>query len=118
MAHDKKNVKEYIDDSPDFAKPILRKLRKTIRKAAPNADETLKWNNPFYGLKRFGLGVSNAHKSVRLSFFGNQNISDPKQMLRKDSHGHKCLLFRKPSDVDEKTVTNYIKKALKDQSKQ
>ena len=41
-------VPAYIDAAPAAARPHLRKLRALLRKAAPKATETIKWNAPFY----------------------------------------------------------------------
>jgi len=44
-------VDEYIEKSPDFAKPILEYLRKTIHEACPDAEEALKWKFPAFMYK-------------------------------------------------------------------
>jgi len=108
-------VDKYINESPDFAKPILKSLRNIIKKASPNVQETIKWNHPFYGLKELGLSFSKAHENVKLTFFDSSMINDKKQVL-KDKHGNKkSMLFKKPSEIDEKTVTSYIKMALENE---
>jgi len=43
-------VDAYIAKSPAFAQPILTEVRARIRKACPPAEETIKWNVPFYVL--------------------------------------------------------------------
>lgn len=39
-------VSEYINAAPKEARAKLRQMRATIRKAAPGADESLKWSMP------------------------------------------------------------------------
>jgi len=41
-------VDEYIAKAPPFAQPILEEARSRIGKACPNAEETIKWNVPFF----------------------------------------------------------------------
>jgi hypothetical protein len=41
-------VDQYIAKAPPFAQPILTELRKRIQKACPGAEETIKWNVPFF----------------------------------------------------------------------
>jgi hypothetical protein len=43
-------VDQYIAKAPDFASPILTEVRARVRRACPQASETIKWNVPFYVL--------------------------------------------------------------------
>jgi uncharacterized protein YdhG (YjbR/CyaY superfamily) len=45
-------VAEYIQAAPKEAQQKLRELRAILRKAAPNATETLKWGSPVFEEKR------------------------------------------------------------------
>ncbi|WP_228460402.1 DUF1801 domain-containing protein [Chryseobacterium gallinarum] len=44
-------VDEYIEKSPDFAKPILTYLREMIHEVCPDAEETIKWKFPTFMYK-------------------------------------------------------------------
>lgn len=46
-----KNIDEYIAGFPDNVQKILEKIRMTIRKAAPDAEETIKYQIPTFTLK-------------------------------------------------------------------
>jgi len=46
-----KNIDEYIADFPHDVQEILEKIRMTIRKAAPDAGETIKYGIPTFTLK-------------------------------------------------------------------
>ncbi|MGH9391961.1 MAG: DUF1801 domain-containing protein, partial [Vicinamibacteria bacterium] len=41
-------VDAYIENSADFAKPILRHLRKIVHDACPDVEETMKWRVPHF----------------------------------------------------------------------
>lgn len=43
-------VDAYIAKAPEFARPILTEVRKRVKQAVPDAEETIKWNVPFYEL--------------------------------------------------------------------
>jgi uncharacterized protein YdhG (YjbR/CyaY superfamily) len=45
-----RNVDEYIAAFPDEVQEILQKIRETIRKAAPGAEETIAYGMPAYTL--------------------------------------------------------------------
>lgn len=46
-----KNIDEYIEGFPRDVHEILEKIRVTIRKAAPEAEETIKYGMPTFTLK-------------------------------------------------------------------
>jgi uncharacterized protein YdhG (YjbR/CyaY superfamily) len=45
------NIDEYIADFPPDIQAILQKIRTTIRKAAPQAEETIKYQMPTFTLQ-------------------------------------------------------------------
>ena len=46
-----KNIDEYIAGFPNDVQEILQKIRMTIREAAPDAEETIKYRMPTFTLK-------------------------------------------------------------------
>jgi uncharacterized protein YdhG (YjbR/CyaY superfamily) len=46
-----KDIDEYIAGFPNDVQKILQKIRMTIRKAAPDAEETIKYQMPTFTLK-------------------------------------------------------------------
>lgn len=48
MAKPDPRIDALIEKSADFAKPILRHIRKLVRAACPEVEETLKWRMPAY----------------------------------------------------------------------
>ncbi len=45
-----KNIDAYVAGFPNDVQEILQKIRRTIRKAAPDADETIKYQMPTFTL--------------------------------------------------------------------
>lgn len=45
-----KNIDEYIESFPDNVRKVLQKIRKTIQKAAPHAEETISYAIPTFKL--------------------------------------------------------------------
>jgi uncharacterized protein YdhG (YjbR/CyaY superfamily) len=43
-----RTIDEYIDAAPPHAQPKLRELRAILKRAAPKAEETLKWGSPVF----------------------------------------------------------------------
>ncbi len=48
MADKDPRVDAYIKRAAPFARPILKRLRKTVHTACPDVEETIKWNFPFF----------------------------------------------------------------------
>jgi len=48
MTKTDKRVDAYIAKAPDYAKPILTRIRSMVHEAAPDAEETLKWGHPTF----------------------------------------------------------------------
>jgi uncharacterized protein YdhG (YjbR/CyaY superfamily) len=61
-----KTIAEYIEAAPSAGQPHLRKLYKLLKSIAPQAEETIKWNTPFFVEPRFLFAFS-GHKA-HLSF--------------------------------------------------
>ena len=94
-------VPAYIDAAPAAARPHLRKLRALLRKVAPKATETIKWNAPFYVEPRFLFSFS-AHKA-HLDFAPSQ---DTLQAFADELAGHRTtknylqVAYGEPLPVD------------------
>jgi uncharacterized protein YdhG (YjbR/CyaY superfamily) len=63
-----KNVDEYLAAAPEEARPVLVKLRKTIRASAPMAEEVISYQIPTY--RYHGPLVHFAAFKSHCSFFG------------------------------------------------
>lgn len=59
-------IAEYIQAAPAEGQPMLRRLHALLKRVAPDAQETIKWGNPFFVEPRFVFAFS-AHKH-HLSF--------------------------------------------------
>ena len=45
------SIDEYIEAQPEIVRPLLKKIRNTIKKAAPNAIEKISWRMPTFWQK-------------------------------------------------------------------
>lgn len=70
-------VDAYIAKAPDFAKPILEKIRERVHVAVPDADEAMKWSAPSFtrgGKILIVMATFKAHAA--LNFWRGQEIGD------------------------------------------
>jgi hypothetical protein len=65
-------VDAYVTKAADFAKPILRHIRKLVHAECPDATESIKWGSPFYEHKGILLATA-AFKAHCGLFFGKAN---------------------------------------------
>ena len=52
------SIAEYIAAAPKVGQPHLRKIHATLRSVAPDAEQTIKWGNPFFVQPRFLFAFS------------------------------------------------------------
>jgi uncharacterized protein YdhG (YjbR/CyaY superfamily) len=62
-----RNIDEYISASPAEIQPILKKIRKTIRETAPQAQETISYGMP--AVKQSGILVYFAAFKNHIGFY-------------------------------------------------
>ncbi len=55
-------IDDYIRAAPSAGQPHLRAIHAILKRAAPQAEETIKWGNPFFVEPRFLFAFS-AHKA-------------------------------------------------------
>lgn len=70
-------IDAYIEKAPAFAQPILREVRARMHKNAPAAEETIKWNAPFFlhdGKLLVSMSAFKAHAKV-LVWLGEKPVS-------------------------------------------
>ena len=70
-------VDAYIDEAPEFARPILKRLRKLFHQASPKIHEAIKWGVPFFEyLGIVGMMAAFKHQ-VGFGFWKGKLMSDP-----------------------------------------
>jgi len=70
-------IDAYIARAPDFAKPILAKIRERVHVAVPEAEEAMKWSAPSFTLNGKILLVMASFKAhAALNFWRGQEIGD------------------------------------------
>jgi uncharacterized protein YdhG (YjbR/CyaY superfamily) len=109
-------IAEYIDAAPQAGQPHLRRLYALLKGVAPDAEETIKWGNPFFVEPRFLFAFS-AHKS-HLSFAPMPSGLAP---FRKELAQHDTTknMLRIPYDkpLPEGLILKIARRRLRDVSK-
>lgn len=73
MSSQDPKVDAYIEKAQPFAQPVLTHLRKLVHKAAPGAEEAMKWSRPFFLYKGTILANMSAFKEhCSFGFWGEE----------------------------------------------
>ncbi|MEP6944723.1 MAG: YdeI/OmpD-associated family protein [Acidobacteriota bacterium] len=106
-------VDEYIDKAQDFAKPVLKHIRKLVHEVCPDVVETKKWSFPHFDYK--GMMCSMAAFTEHMAFnFWKQKLLDesafPAEKTAMGSFGRIRSLADLPDDA---TMKKLIADAMK-----
>jgi len=105
-----KRVDAYIEKSQDFAKPILRHLRKLVHQSCPEVTETLKWSMPSFEYKGMMCGFASFKQHCTFGFWKEALLTDAKFPAKNamGSFGRITSLKDLPNDA---TIKKIIKEA-------
>ncbi len=107
-------VDAYINDAAEFARPILKRLRKLFHLASPKIQESIKWGLPhFEHLGIVGMMAAFKHH-VGFGFWKGKLMSDPHGLFKAGSgttpHGTKVKSVAELPD--EEILLAYIREAM------
>ena len=105
MATKDPRIDAYIARSADFAKPILKHLRKVVHAGCPDVVETIKWSMPHFDYKGMMCGMAAFKEHCAFGFWKADLIVEPGQTAEKSGMGSFGFI-RSLSDLpSEKTNT-------------
>jgi uncharacterized protein YdeI (YjbR/CyaY-like superfamily) len=104
-------IDAYIAKSADFAKPILKHLRKIVHAGCPKVDETLKWSMPHFDYKGVMCGMAAFKQHCVFGFWKESLIFDSGKIAEKTAMGSFGCIKSLADLPSEKTLVGYVKKA-------
>src|SRR5262245_16429143 len=116
MAIKDPRVDGYIAKSADFAKPILKHLRKLVHAACPAVEETLKWSMPAFMHKGILCGMAAFKQHCTFGFWKNKLLfaNDPAARKRADEAMGQFGRITSLSDLPkDQALIGYIKEAVR-----
>jgi uncharacterized protein YdhG (YjbR/CyaY superfamily) len=108
MASKPASVEEYIASFPEEIQLLLEQMRRTIKKAAPKAEEMISYNMPLYKLN--GMLVSFAAWKTHIGLYPTPGLAGTLKKQLAPFEGAKSTL-RFP--LDKKLPLSLIAKAVK-----
>jgi uncharacterized protein YdeI (YjbR/CyaY-like superfamily) len=112
MAKRDPRVDAYIARSPDFARPILERIRSIVHEACPAAEETLKWSMPTFMYHGMLCGVG-AFKQHCTFGFWKHSLVVPDNDKSEGGMGQFGRITRVSDLPSKKVLTGYIRTAMK-----
>jgi uncharacterized protein YdeI (YjbR/CyaY-like superfamily) len=105
-------VDAYIDKAEDFAKPILRHIRKLVHDACPDVIETKKWSFPHFDYK--GMMCSMASFKQHCAFgFWKQSLMEEGTFPEKTAMGSFGRITSLKDLPNDKTMKALIREAMR-----
>lgn len=71
-----KNPDRWIENCPDFSRPICEQLREWFIRWEPDLAESIKWNMLCFTGRKLVCGVSGCRKHVSIAFFRGMELQD------------------------------------------
>jgi uncharacterized protein YdeI (YjbR/CyaY-like superfamily) len=107
-------VDVYIDRSADFAKPILRHIRKLVHTACPDVIETMKWSFPHFDYKgQMMCSMASFKQHCAFGFWKQSLLEDAVFPAEKTAMGSFGRLTSVKDLPDDKTMKKLIADAMK-----
>ena len=114
MSNRSKETDAYIAESPEFAQPILSRLRELFHQAEPEIVETKKWGCPFFEYEGMVGGLAAFKKHVTLTFWKGKLMKDPESLFK--DVGKSNMFSMKIGSIDElpsdEVLLRYIEEAV------
>jgi uncharacterized protein YdeI (YjbR/CyaY-like superfamily) len=104
-------IDAYIAKAADFAKPILKYLRKVVHSSCPQVEETIKWSMPHFDHKGVMCGMAAFKEHCAFGFWKADLILDRGQNAEKSGMGSFGCIKSLADLPSEKTLIGYVKKA-------
>jgi uncharacterized protein YdeI (YjbR/CyaY-like superfamily) len=104
-------VDRYIENSAEFARPILTHLRTLVHTAVPEVEEEIKWQSPHFAYKGMFCSMSAFKAHCAFGFWKGPLVFDvPTQKEAMEQFGNLTSVKDLPSD---RAMIALIKKAAK-----
>ena len=109
-----RNIDEYIAGFPNDVQEILEKIRMTIRKAAPDAEETISYKLPAFNLKGHYLVYFAAYKNHIGFYAAPRGNAEFKEELSVYEAGKGTLQFPLDKPIPFDLISKIVKFRVKE----
>jgi hypothetical protein len=111
-----KTVDAYIAALDPGRARVAQCLREVVRRAAPDARESIKWAQPVYESNGPFLAMKAASKHVTLTFWRGAALAasaDPGHLLDGDGDRMRHVQFRPTDDIPADAIAGLVREAVR-----
>lgn len=113
MSSKDERVDRYVARAPDFARPILKRVRAIVHRAVPGIGEDIKWGAPAYVSEGLVCSTPAFKDHVAVWFHKGAMLEDPRGLLKRGarSHSMKSVRLAALSDLDGEALADLVRQA-------
>jgi len=105
---------EYLADQLRKNRPIIRALRRFVKRVEPKLQESVKWGNGCWLKENAPVAyVFSAPNHVQFGFLRGSSLKDPKRLLEGNGQYVRHVKVRKPSDINEAAFKSLLRQAAR-----
>jgi uncharacterized protein YdeI (YjbR/CyaY-like superfamily) len=104
-------VDDYIEKSVEFARPILKHLRRVVHLGCPQVEETIKWRFPHFDYKGIMCGMAAFKHHCAFGFWKAELIFAGDKRAKNEAMGHFGRITSLADLPAEKILIGYVQKA-------
>ncbi len=115
-----KDVEVFVAGLSRQQRQVVTTLRRLIRQAAPEAEETVLWGSLSYPRSSFGGRIKGAVclitprlDCVHLAFIHGAALSDPLCLLRGTAKAKRFVPIERVEDIDREALSDLVREAAK-----
>ncbi len=108
-------IDAYINNAPEFAKPVLLHLRKLVHEASPHITEGIKWGVPFFEYKGILCGMAAFKKHCAFNIFKFKMMREAAYFEEKNTEamGHLGKITSVNDLPADDVVISYVQEAMR-----
>lgn len=106
-------VDAYIDAAGEFAKPILKHLRKIVHRACPKVEETLKWRMPTFMYHGMLCGMAAFKQHCAFGFWKQELVVGKERAGNAEAMGQFGSIKTRADLPADNLLIGYIEKAMR-----
>jgi uncharacterized protein YdhG (YjbR/CyaY superfamily) len=103
-------VDEFVAEAPVVARPVLEQIRKAIKQAVPNVDETMGYGKPYYKYHGWMTGVTLYTKHLGVEIWDGLSPEDREELEKLGyKTGSKNFQIQYNQEVPIELLTRLVK---------
>jgi uncharacterized protein YdhG (YjbR/CyaY superfamily) len=109
-----KTVDEFVAEAPEEARPVLEQIRKIVKQAVPEVEETMGYGKPYYKYHGWMTGITLYTKHLGVEIWDGLSNEERKEL---ETLGHKTGSKNFQIHYDQEVPTQLLTRLVQAQAK-